>query len=100
MRLREICPVTFRDKFFNNPCWRNQKTGDATYERPVRNKAVTSPQRRMTMKIDKWNKTMTKTVRTLTAFFTFALAFGASPALLAQGEAIKIKQCGPVTQSG
>src|SRR5262245_47381755 len=54
-----------------------------------------------TMKIEKLNKTTTKTVRTLTALLTLALAIGASPAQ-AHSEAIRITECGPpgITQAG
>src|SRR5215471_16361967 len=52
------------------------------------------------MRIETSNKTTTKTVRTLTALLTFALAIGASPAPQARNEAIRITECGRITQAG
>src|SRR5215472_9913744 len=53
------------------------------------------------MKIETSNKTTTKTVRTLTAVLTLALAIGASPALQAHSEAIRITECRrpPITEA-
>ena len=53
------------------------------------------------MKIETSNKTTTKTVRTLTTVLTLALAIGASPALQAHSEAIRITECRrpPITEA-